>query len=367
MRPWLEGKLDSRELEEQLYWKEVRQTFAVKWKHAARHGYNATEDATVFKAWAIHTGAYQDGDEANPNRWKANFRCALHSLTDVEEVTEPGQRRGHNAARIYRFLEEPKVKKGRRSKKNKKNGDNGKSKLKEEKEEASSSGERSLSNGETTIIATTMTIPVPSLPDFQQLISNSKTTFTSSSNFYAGGSVTVMNNAEQTQPHAVWKGMSIIETVADSTSMRVRTPSGDSGLCSSPSSHGSDVERLDSIVALLSSASSDSEDTDYDEGVDSAEDSTLMDEFVAIGTQIQGPVANWSTVIVPLEEMPFPDDISEPSGSVIAEPLGADMDDLLYMQTPEYAEMKNANFNTVTSSYDDVGIVLKIVGYLQRD
>ncbi|KAL8579306.1 hypothetical protein ACOMHN_010890 [Nucella lapillus] len=51
------------------------------------------------------SGIYKDGDDPEPKRWKANFRCALHSLPDVRELTDPMERRGHNANRTYRFLQ----------------------------------------------------------------------------------------------------------------------------------------------------------------------------------------------------------------------------------------------------------------------
>ena len=50
-------------------------------------------------------GIYKDGDPSEPKRWKANFRCALHSLNDVIELTNAVERRGRNACRTYRFLQ----------------------------------------------------------------------------------------------------------------------------------------------------------------------------------------------------------------------------------------------------------------------
>ena len=53
----------------------------------------------------VMIGIYKDGDEPEPKRWKANFRCALHSLPDVKELTSPTDRKGRNASRTYRFLQ----------------------------------------------------------------------------------------------------------------------------------------------------------------------------------------------------------------------------------------------------------------------
>lgn len=47
-----------------------------------------------------------DGDDPDPKRWKANFRCALNSLPDVEELKDRSVRKGNNAFKIYRFLSE---------------------------------------------------------------------------------------------------------------------------------------------------------------------------------------------------------------------------------------------------------------------
>lgn len=55
-------------------------------------------------------GKYMDGDVPDPKRWKANFRCALNSLPDVEELKNKGLRKGNNAFKIYRFLDEKKYK-----------------------------------------------------------------------------------------------------------------------------------------------------------------------------------------------------------------------------------------------------------------
>ena len=59
------------------------------------------------------TGKYLPGrDEPDPKRWKANFRCALNSLTDVLEVKDSSQKRGREAFKVYEFL--PQIKKYRK-------------------------------------------------------------------------------------------------------------------------------------------------------------------------------------------------------------------------------------------------------------
>ena len=109
MRPWLVNLLN--EDVPSLQWEVKREgTFRISWRHAARQGWNPVDDADLFERWARHTGKFMDGDDPDPKRWKANFRCALNSLPDVEELKNKGLRKGNNAFKIYRFLDEKKYK-----------------------------------------------------------------------------------------------------------------------------------------------------------------------------------------------------------------------------------------------------------------
>ena len=49
------------------------------------------------------SGKFQKGDPPNPKMWKANFRCALNSLHDIERLNS--DTKGQNAQRRYRFLD----------------------------------------------------------------------------------------------------------------------------------------------------------------------------------------------------------------------------------------------------------------------
>ncbi|XP_034033878.1 interferon regulatory factor 1b isoform X2 [Thalassophryne amazonica] len=105
MRPWLEQMIESKSISG-LNWVDQEKTlFSIPWKHAARHGWELDKDACLFKQWAIHTGKYVEGQtSADPKTWKANFRCAMNSLPDIEEVKDKSINKGHHAVRIYKML-----------------------------------------------------------------------------------------------------------------------------------------------------------------------------------------------------------------------------------------------------------------------
>ncbi|XP_059410314.1 interferon regulatory factor 2a isoform X2 [Carassius carassius] len=117
MRPWLEQQIESGQIQG-LHWvNEEKRIFQIPWMHAARHGWDLEKDAPLFMNWAIHTGKYRPGiDKPDPKTWKANFRCAMNSLPDIEEVKDKSMKRGSNAFRMYRMLSsyEKAVKKGKK-------------------------------------------------------------------------------------------------------------------------------------------------------------------------------------------------------------------------------------------------------------
>ncbi|XP_026080502.1 interferon regulatory factor 1a isoform X3 [Carassius auratus] len=105
LRPWLEEQIESGTYPGVVWLDQSARVFQIPWKHAARHGWNIEKDATLFRNWAIHTGRYKPGtDKPDPKTWKANFRCALNSLTDVKELQDKSVKKGHNAFRVYILL-----------------------------------------------------------------------------------------------------------------------------------------------------------------------------------------------------------------------------------------------------------------------
>ncbi|XP_069026826.1 interferon regulatory factor 2 isoform X2 [Embiotoca jacksoni] len=117
MRPWLEEQIDSCQIPGLKWVNKEKRTFQIPWMHAARHGWDLEKDAPLFMRWAIHTGKYQHGvDRPDPKTWKANFRCAMNSLPDIEEVKDESMKKGTNAFRVYKMLSssERSMKKGKK-------------------------------------------------------------------------------------------------------------------------------------------------------------------------------------------------------------------------------------------------------------
>lgn len=117
MRPWLEEQIESCQIPGLKWVNKEKRIFQIPWMHAARHGWDLEKDAPLFMRWAIHTGKYQPGvDRPDPKTWKANFRCAMNSLPDIEEVKDKSIKKGTNAFRVYKMLSFPErcMKKGKK-------------------------------------------------------------------------------------------------------------------------------------------------------------------------------------------------------------------------------------------------------------
>ncbi|XP_077361528.1 interferon regulatory factor 1b isoform X2 [Festucalex cinctus] len=104
MRPWLEKMIESQTISGLAWMDKEKTMFSIPWKHAARHGWDMDKDACLFKMWAIHTGKYIEGDTRDAKTWKANFRCAMNSLPDIEEVKDKSVNKGQMAMRVFRML-----------------------------------------------------------------------------------------------------------------------------------------------------------------------------------------------------------------------------------------------------------------------
>nr|XP_046253094.1 interferon regulatory factor 10 [Scatophagus argus]XP_046253095.1 interferon regulatory factor 10 [Scatophagus argus] len=92
MKEWLIAQIESGKYEGLCWEDEEKTMFRIPWKHAAKKDYKQTEDAALFKAWAVYKGKYREGrDKADPTMWKTRLRCALNKSTDFQEVPERNQ------------------------------------------------------------------------------------------------------------------------------------------------------------------------------------------------------------------------------------------------------------------------------------
>ncbi|XP_076875034.1 interferon regulatory factor 10 isoform X2 [Brachyhypopomus gauderio] len=107
LREWLIAQIDSGKYYG-LSWENGEKTmFKIPWKHAAKQDYRQSEDAALFKAWAVYKGKYLEGrDKADPSAWKTRLRCALNKSTDFQEVPECSQLDISEPYKVYRIMED---------------------------------------------------------------------------------------------------------------------------------------------------------------------------------------------------------------------------------------------------------------------
>lgn len=104
LKEWLVAQVESGRYEG-LCWEDRDKTmFRIPWKHAAKKDYKQTEDAALFKAWAVYKGKYREGrDKADPTMWKTRLRCALNKSTDFQEVPDRNQLDISEPYKVYRL------------------------------------------------------------------------------------------------------------------------------------------------------------------------------------------------------------------------------------------------------------------------
>ncbi|KAM5220092.1 interferon regulatory factor 4-like isoform 2-T2 [Hipposideros larvatus] len=105
LRDWLVAQIESGRYTG-LCWEDAGKTlFRIPWKHAAKQGYQAQQDAALFRAWAIYKGKHLEGaDKEDPSTWKTRLRCALNKSADFCEVRERSQLDISNPYKVYRIV-----------------------------------------------------------------------------------------------------------------------------------------------------------------------------------------------------------------------------------------------------------------------
>ncbi|MBZ3883669.1 Interferon regulatory factor 4 [Sciurus carolinensis] len=105
LRDWLVAQIESG-LYAGLRWEDPGKTlFRIPWKHAAKQGYQAQQDAALFRAWAVYKGKHSEGtDKEDPSTWKTRLRCALNKSIDFHEVRQLSQLDASNPYRVYRIV-----------------------------------------------------------------------------------------------------------------------------------------------------------------------------------------------------------------------------------------------------------------------
>ncbi|KAM7411537.1 hypothetical protein PAMA_021497 [Pampus argenteus] len=104
LKEWLVAQVDSQQYEGLCWEDEDKTMFRIPWKHAAKKDYKQTEDAALFKAWAVYKGKFREGrDRADPTMWKTRLRCALNKSTDFQEVPERNQLDITGPYKVYRI------------------------------------------------------------------------------------------------------------------------------------------------------------------------------------------------------------------------------------------------------------------------